>query len=480
MDLTNILQSRQILKVRNPQHLTKASDWIASQKSQFAIYIYYKSNDAQKLKRCFREAGYRTEFAPEYVFIGKSGILSMRGGVSVHGMKHKNKSKTYCLFSARYLPHLGGVERYTYNLAKELTIKGNKVLIVTSLIGNEVIYEEKEEGTIFRIPSFKVLNGRFPIIKFNNTTKKLLCRLNNYSIDAIIINTRFYSLSYVGAKFAKRNRIDAIVVEHGTGHFTVNNHFFDFAGHIYEHIISKLIKGCGHNFYGVSLECNKWLKHFNIIASGVLYNAVDANQIMVLSKMPCKILEEVIQYQDNDIIISFTGRIIKEKGVLKLISAFQKVKEKYPNAKLCIAGDGDLYDSLLHKQYDSIYLLGQLPFDQVIALLNLTTVFCLPTDYPEGLPTSILEAAICKNYVITTKSGGAKEVIPDRSYGVIMERNDIEEIYTKLMEALDDAKMRADVSKRLYDRVINKFTWSNTANQLIKIFEGQTSKQEEI
>lgn len=398
----------------------------------------------------------------------------------MRGMNHKNKSKTYCLFSARYLPYLGGVERYTYNLAKELTLKGNKVLIVTSLIGDEIIYEEKEEGTIFRIPSYRGLKGRFPIIKFNNTTQKLLSRLNNYDIDAIIINTRFYLLSYVGAKFAKRNKIDAIIIEHGTGHFTVNNIFFDFAGHIYEHIISKLIKCCGHNFYGVSLECNKWLKHFNIMASGVLYNAVDANQIMVLSKMPCKKLEKAIQYQDNDIIISFTGRLIKEKGILKLITAFQKVKDKYPNAKLCIAGDGDLYDSLLQKHYDSIYLLGQLPFDQVIALLELTAIFCLPTDYPEGLPTSILESAICKNYVITTKSGGAKEVIPDRSYGVIMEKNDIKEIYIKIMEALDNAPMRADVSKRLYNRVINKFTWSNTANQLIKIFEGQMSEQEEV
>ena len=40
--------------------------------------------------------------------------------------------KRYCIFAAQYFPHLGGVERYTYNLAKKLIEDGNEVVIVTS------------------------------------------------------------------------------------------------------------------------------------------------------------------------------------------------------------------------------------------------------------------------------------------------------------------------------------------------------------
>lgn len=36
------------------------------------------------------------------------------------------------MFSANYLPNVGGVERYTYNLAKKLAQRGNNVIIVTS------------------------------------------------------------------------------------------------------------------------------------------------------------------------------------------------------------------------------------------------------------------------------------------------------------------------------------------------------------
>ena len=42
------------------------------------------------------------------------------------------KSKTYCIFAAQYFPHLGGVERYTYNLAKQLIQDGNNRIILSS------------------------------------------------------------------------------------------------------------------------------------------------------------------------------------------------------------------------------------------------------------------------------------------------------------------------------------------------------------
>ena len=42
--------------------------------------------------------------------------------------------KKVCIFSAQYLPTVGGVERYTYNIAKQLQKKGIDVTIVTSRI----------------------------------------------------------------------------------------------------------------------------------------------------------------------------------------------------------------------------------------------------------------------------------------------------------------------------------------------------------
>ena len=75
--------------------------------------------------------------------------------------------KTYIIFSAFYLPHLGGVERYVYNLAKKLIGKSNKVIIVTSNINSTVSHEIIDGCEVFRLPCIKQLNARFPILKIN-------------------------------------------------------------------------------------------------------------------------------------------------------------------------------------------------------------------------------------------------------------------------------------------------------------------------
>ena len=41
---------------------------------------------------------------------------------------------TLCFFSAQYLPTVGGVERYTFNLAKRAVQAGHRVLVVTSAL----------------------------------------------------------------------------------------------------------------------------------------------------------------------------------------------------------------------------------------------------------------------------------------------------------------------------------------------------------
>ena len=40
--------------------------------------------------------------------------------------------KRYAIFSAQFLPHIGGVEFYTDNLARELARRGHEVVVVAS------------------------------------------------------------------------------------------------------------------------------------------------------------------------------------------------------------------------------------------------------------------------------------------------------------------------------------------------------------
>ena len=44
----------------------------------------------------------------------------------------KKRNKTIAIFSGYHVPHLGGIERYTDNLSKQLVNKGYKVIIVSN------------------------------------------------------------------------------------------------------------------------------------------------------------------------------------------------------------------------------------------------------------------------------------------------------------------------------------------------------------
>lgn len=378
-------------------------------------------------------------------------------------------NKIYCLFSANYLPNLGGVERYTYNLGKKLIEKGNKVIVVTNNTDKLKYHEIIEEIEIFRMPCYNILNGRFPVLKYNKQFRLLYKELLELPIDYVLVNTRFYIHSFLGVRFAKRMNIKPIVIEHGTNHFTINNKFFDFCGHFYEHFITKIITKYCDSFYGVSEACTEWLEHFGIKADGILYNAIDSKKITELMKEPIDDYRKQLAIKSDDIIITYTGRLVKEKGIIKLIEAFIRLYKEQANIHLCIAGDGDLYEEIRQLRIENIHILGRIDFENVISLLSQTDIFCLPTDYPEGFPTSVLEAACCKCFIITTTAGGSKELINDEKHGIIMKYNTVDEIYNSLKRVISKKEYHTNAVNITYQKLIDNFTWDIVADKVIKL-----------
>ena len=149
---------------------------------------------------------------------------------------------TYAIFSANYLPNLGGVERYTYNLAKKLKERGHSVIVVTSNVFGLDEQEETDGIKICRLPCFNLLNGRFPVICPNRKFFEIKKALLSEKIEYIIVNSRFYIHSLFGASVARAASCPLLVIEHGTGHFSIGNKAWDFLGRIYEHFVTFLLK----------------------------------------------------------------------------------------------------------------------------------------------------------------------------------------------------------------------------------------------
>lgn len=375
----------------------------------------------------------------------------------------KKNKKTIAFFNGFYIPHLGGVERYTSKVVEILKKKYN-IIIVTTNDNNYKSKEIMDDIKVYRLPVYSLCKNRYPFLHKNSKYKELLDDLNKEKIDYIICNTRYYQTSILGSKVSKDKKCPLYVIDHSSNHISVGNKIFDFFGSIYEHHLTKKIKRYNPKFYGVSKRCNKWLKHFDIKASGVFYNAIDD-----------KVYNEFYHEVNNGdtIVLSYIGRIIKEKGVLNLLEAFSELRKKYSNIELHIAGDGPLLEKIKNEYTDShIHFLGKLNYEEVMNLCVKTDIFVHPSMYPEGLPTSILEAGVMKCAVVATDRGGTKEVINNSNVGLIVKEN-VEDLVKKLDFLLSNYDEMNKLKENIHNRIIHNFTWKQTAKAIEKELENE-------
>lgn len=374
--------------------------------------------------------------------------------------------KKICIFTGYALPHLGGVERYTDKIAEEMSKMGYEITIVTTNENNYADYEKKDNYEIFRLPIYKLFKKRYPILKKNKKYRAIIKEIENKKFDAYICQTRFHLTTFAGVKIAKKNNIIPIVIEHGSNHFTVNNKILDFFGEKYEHFLTNKLKRYNPIFYGVSERCNNWLKHFKIESSGVLYNSISEKDYNEFKKKTY-----IKDKSSNKIYIAFIGRIIKEKGVEMLLESFSNLNKKYSNIELFIAGDGPKLEEYKNNYVNSkIHFEGKITYEEVMALCNDTDIFVHPSMFPEGLPTSILEAGLMKCAVIATDRGGTKEVINVDRFGIIIEEN-IDSLTKSLEELINDKSKIEYLKNNLHERILENFTWKITAQKLIKEIE---------
>ena len=369
-------------------------------------------------------------------------------------MIRKNDNKRILIFSAYIPPHVGGIERYILNVCKQFKLLGWKSVIVTSNYNEQLEFEEWEYGEIIRLPVYKIFKNRYPIIKINKRYRKLMKRLDNYDIKSVIVNTRFHLTTHVGVRYAYKRGIPIYLIEHGSNYVTVNSRFWDFFANRYENFLTHLIKRKVTGVYGVSKAAADWIIRFGIKADGVWYNSVNIDNVN-------KLLHKEINFL-------YAGRIIRQKGVDNILQAFSELEKKYHNINLYIAGDGGNLEFLKNNyKHKKIKFLGRLEYDELVKYYRKSDIFLYPPLWPEGLPTSILEAGIYKLAVITTDSGGNIEIINDNSNGLVVEKN-VSSLYEAMEKLINNKKLREDLGNKLYKTVSKKFSWENNAKKMLK------------
>jgi glycosyltransferase involved in cell wall biosynthesis len=169
-------------------------------------------------------------------------------------------------------------------------------------------------------------------------------------------------------------------------------------------------------------------------------------------------------------IVTYVGRLIYGKGVRHLLEAAALLKR--PDMALIIIGDGP--ERLPLEQYarendltGQVTFLGNIPFSKVISFLKITDIFVNPS-YNEGLPTSVLEAGVCRRAMIATDVGGTPEILTAGHSGIIIEPHNTEVLRQSLERLLDNPSLRQELGDNARKEIEQKFNWDHSLDAYLE------------
>ena len=116
-----------------------------------------------------------------------------------------------------------------------------------------------------------------------------------------------------------------------------------------------------------------------------------------------------------------------------------------------------------------VIFLGYKKFEDYIKILKISDIFINPS-YTEGLPTTVAEAALCRNAIIATNVGGTPEIITNNQSGYLINPKDITTLKNKLEMLINNDSLRKELGNSAYNEVLNKFNWDKSIDKYLDIF----------
>lgn len=367
--------------------------------------------------------------------------------------------------SAYYAPHMGGVERYTENLAKKLAELGNEVVVVTSSDSERIgSFTSENNVSLIEIPSVSLMNDRFPIIKPIPSTFQAFRQIMELPISDIIINTRYYPICHFACMVAAKKCIRPVLIDHSSGYLSTEKSPMGYLMRLYEGLSTKIISSSKPVACAVSNRSLQWIKSLGFSPHSVIPNSIDA--VAYCASASERDWDSELNISPDAFVVAYAGRLIEEKGVMKAIEAIDGIHGK--NIHLIIAGSGPLNTAVSNAQNERIHFVGRLNESDMSSLLRYASCFLMPSEYPEGMPTVLLEAAAQKCAIVVSNCAGSDDIIPETNCGTILPDCSIDSIKTAVLNYFEDRNLLFEHSINVNKLVCSRFSWDQAAQNLLK------------
>ena len=170
------------------------------------------------------------------------------------------------------------------------------------------------------------------------------------------------------------------------------------------------------------------------------------------------------------------GRLVDKKAPMLTLLAFAKVLQTYPEARLQLGGNGNLYDACLQlvnalKISQAVEFLGVLQPQEVAYKMQHSRAFVqhsVHTTYgdSEGTPVAMLEAMACGLPVISTMHNGIADTITHNVDGYLVPEFDVDAMAAGMCKVLEDGEYANRLGAAARAKIAGDFEVLDTIEKL--------------
>lgn len=229
--------------------------------------------------------------------------------------------------------------------------------------------------------------------------------------------------------------------------------------------------------------------HANAVKEELLYNYPELNPLKVhfhpmgnvteVDRLPVlsrHIARKQLGYLGSDKIILFFGFIRPYKGLKVLLKAMVKVRNRFPSARLLIAGEAvekikpylTLIDHLGLGEIVDMRIY-QIPFEEIPLYFGACDLVAVP--YLESYQSAIIPLAYSFGRpVVASGVGGIPEVVEPGKTGLLCQPNDPSALAEKIGIIIGDPATARSMEKYIPQYLKQKFSWDDIAERTLSIY----------
>jgi len=347
----------------------------------------------------------------------------------------------------------GGVEKYTIEMAKRLSEKGNEVYVYTT--DNEDIPVISGVNFIY-VPSIRIGSLEKITGSFFATLIALLHGLDIFHYQAFGAGV----FSFVPRLFGK------ISVAQGHGIEWKRAKWGAFAKLVLMFTEAMSVKFSTSVLTVSGVQADDIEKRYNrkavVIPGGI--SPIDNSKSEVLSDFDVRPGRYFL----------FVGRLVAEKGAHYLIDAFKTVKNH--EYKLVIAGGGDdrddYYRELRKKSvHDSRIIFAGFQSQNNLSVLYMNALsYVIPSEL-EGRSLSLLDALAYGSPSIASDIPENIEALEDGKFGVLFENKNSNDLSLKINDMISNSNTAMQVAAEAKQYVRNRYNWDSLAEILFQHYK---------